>query len=111
VPFPNPETQWKPGESGNPAGYARRRRIADAIGRLIDDQKLDRTIALTAIAMMLGDKKPIKGRKPSLAWFKMIRDMIDGPLDAPDTNAPVDLDEPKRIVIPDVDDRLTTRED
>ena len=34
--FPNPATMFRPGQSGNPAGYSRKRRISDAVAELID---------------------------------------------------------------------------
>jgi Family of unknown function (DUF5681) len=36
VPFPNPDTQWKPGQSGNPGGRPRRKPITDRINALLE---------------------------------------------------------------------------
>ncbi len=88
-PTPRPENlrqPWQPGTSGNPAGYSQGRRISDAIENMIDEMKLERSFAATAIAMALGHKHtlrqlvkdPVTGvdvwveHKPDLAWFKMI---------------------------------------
>jgi hypothetical protein len=84
--------------------------------KLLDEKGLDRTIALTFYAMATGDKKPLNGRKPSLRWFREFLDRIDGPVGktAADDRAgaaTTETDVPKRIIIPDVDDRLESRED
>ena len=90
-PHPTPRLEnlrspWQPGTSGNPAGYSQGRRISDAIENMIDEMKLERSFAATAIAMALGHKHmlrqlvkdPVTGvdvwveHKPDLAWFKMI---------------------------------------
>jgi len=46
---PNPENvrphQFKPGQSGNPAGYSRSRRITDALIRLIAEENADDALA------------------------------------------------------------------
>jgi hypothetical protein len=126
VPFPNPDTQFKPGQSGNPGGHSSGRRLASAIIRLLDEKGLDRDVALTLIAKALGrldildSKIPdgkggfrVEKRTPDFAWFKQLMDVVDGPLgyrsDAPPTSVPTD--EPKRIEIPDADERLAPRED
>ncbi len=61
-PAPRPEnlTPWQPGQSGNPAGHSRGRRIAAAITRLIDEKGLEREIALTLIGMALGRRKMLR---------------------------------------------------
>ena len=90
-PHPTPRLEnlrqpWQPGTSGNPAGYSQGRRISDAIENMIDEMKLERSFAATAIAMALGHKHTLKQlvkdpetgedvwveQKPDLAWFKMI---------------------------------------
>ena len=90
-PHPTPRLEnlrqpWQPGTSGNPAGYSQGRRISDAIENMIDEMKLERSFAATAIAMALGHKHTLKQlvkdpetgedvwveHKPDLAWFKMI---------------------------------------
>ena len=77
---------WPSGTSGNPAGYSQGRRISDAIENMIDEMKLERSFAATAIAMALGHKHTLKQlvkdpetgedvwveHQPDLAWFKMI---------------------------------------
>ena len=90
-PHPTPRLEnlrqpWQPGTSGNPAGYSQGRRISDAIENMIDEMKLERSFAATAIAMAIGHKHTLKQlvkdpetgkdvwveHKPDLAWFKMI---------------------------------------
>ncbi len=81
-PAPRPEnlTPWQPGQSGNPAGHSRGRRVAAAITRLIDEKGLEREIALTLIAMALGRRKMLKGRKPEYRWFRELLNRVDGPV-------------------------------
>jgi len=45
VPFPNPVTQFQPGQSGNPAGYSRERRAVDHLLELIAEKGADKAIA------------------------------------------------------------------
>src|SRR5262249_33937759 len=69
--------RWPPGTSGNPAGHSRGRRIADAVHRLIDKTAgLEDKIATTVTTMALGAQGK---REPDLAWFKLLKEMIDGP--------------------------------
>jgi hypothetical protein len=74
--FPNVEQQFRPGQSGNPDGYSRRRRIADALHRALNKHGLEDEVANTVIAMALGQK--IANRTPDLMWFRELRDMVDG---------------------------------
>jgi hypothetical protein len=45
VPFPNPATEFKPGQSGNPEGYSRKRRAVDHLLELIAEKSADKAIA------------------------------------------------------------------
>jgi hypothetical protein len=74
--FPNVEQQFRPGQTGNPAGYSRRRRLADAFHRALNKPGLEDDIATTVIAMSLGQKIP--NRTPNVMWFRELRDMVDG---------------------------------
>jgi hypothetical protein len=87
--FPNVEQQFRPGQSGNPDGYSRQRRIADALHRALNKDGLEDEVANTVIAMALGQK--IANRTPDLMWFRELRDMVDGSpryreRESPDTN-------------------------
>ena len=53
MPFPNPETQFKPGQSGNPAGRPPRRPVVEDLEDLIAEKKADRAIAAKWLEMML----------------------------------------------------------
>jgi hypothetical protein len=79
VPFPNPDTQFRPGASGNPGGFSGGRRIGNAINRLLDEKKLDAEIALTLVAKALGRKNLLNGREPEYPWFRELLDRVDGP--------------------------------
>ena len=114
MPFPSEKDQFVPGQSGNPGGYSRGRRIRNAIHRMLDEKGLERTIALTFYAMATGDRKPLNGRKPSLRWFREFLDRVDGPVGKSDADDKAEAatagdEPPKRIIIPDVDDRLEPR--
>jgi hypothetical protein len=67
---------WEAGQSGNPEGYSRGRRVADALHRALNKRGLLDDVATTVIAMALGQK--IANRTPHLEWFRELRDMIDG---------------------------------
>lgn len=86
--------KWKPGESGNPNGYSRSRRITDRLARLIEDHKFDDEIATAWLGAALGDERLLRGRKPSAAFFAMLLDRIEGP-------PPTDRDggEPLKIIV------------
>lgn len=79
-PKPHPANlhSWKPGQSGNPAGYSRKRRIADAMVRFVDAKK-NRANELAAVvfAMATGrrDLLPTSG-EPDLAWFRELRSIL-----------------------------------
>ncbi|MHB8397322.1 MAG: hypothetical protein ACYDCI_00085 [Candidatus Limnocylindrales bacterium] len=104
MPFPNPDTQFKPGQSGNPGGHSSTRRLASAIIRLLDEEGLDRDVALTLVAKALGRKDILKDRAPDYVWFRELLDRVDGPLNArsddpaPTTAVSIDPDVAVRIM-------------
>lgn len=54
MPFPNPDTQFKPGQSGNPAGKPKgARHLSSVIQELMDDDDFE---------LKLKDGKTLKGR-------------------------------------------------
>lgn len=67
---PPPEhSRWQPGQSGNPAGYSRNRRITAALGALIEDEKAGQPLARVWLNLALsGDPK----------FFSMLLDRIEG---------------------------------
>ena len=80
---------WKPGESGNPAGYSRARRISSLVEQIIDEHGLTRDFALTWIAKALGredmlvNKKTGEPRKPEIAWFLSLIERVEGKVPDP----------------------------
>lgn len=70
--------QFKPGQSGNPNGYSRGRRITDRLCKIIEEKCLDETIALTWLGAALGDDDLLEGRKPNAAFFAMLIDRLEG---------------------------------
>jgi hypothetical protein len=84
--FPNVEQQFRPGQTGNPNGYSRGRRITDALHRALNKRGLLDDIATTMIAMALGQK--IANRTPDLMWLREVRDMVDGSPRLRDRDAP-----------------------
>ena len=88
MPFPNPDTQFQPGQSGNPDGYSRGRRITDRLIKIIEDKNLGDTIAVAWLGAALGDEKLLKGRRPNAAFFSMLLERIEG-------KVPQDKDEPE----------------
>jgi hypothetical protein len=73
--FPSKANQWKPGESGNPAGPTPRRPIQSALRKLMDDGIGGKDVmeAMARVAV----QKALKGDH---RFWAEIRDMIDGPL-------------------------------
>ena len=88
TPPPPEETRWKQGQSGNPDGYSRGRRITDRLIKIIEDKNLGDTIAVAWLGAALGDEKLLKGRKPNAAFFSMLLERIEG-------RVPQDKDEPE----------------
>jgi hypothetical protein len=71
-------TPWQPGQSGNPGGYSSGRRITTALLKLIEEQGADNALALTWLAMAMGDHKTLDGRKPDFRFFKELLDRVEG---------------------------------
>jgi hypothetical protein len=107
--FPNIEQQFRPGQTGNPDGYSRRRRIADAFHRALNKPGLEDDIATTAIAMALGQKIP--NRTPDLLWFREVRDMVDGSPRLRDREAPDAPDATEETIDPAVITRMLAAAD
>jgi len=78
-PVPPPkEYRWKPGQSGNPAGYSRGRRLADALREAIDRDNLEESLIQTWLGKALGRPDMLGGREPDWPWFKELVDRLDG---------------------------------
>jgi hypothetical protein len=106
VPFPSTDHQFKPGQSGNPNGYSRGRRITDELVELIGANKAEIPLAKVWLRKALeGDSR----------FFRLLIDRLEDPADlVGSANRPIELEAgepPKRIIIPDADDRLESRED
>ncbi len=69
--FPSKPHQFKPGQSGNPAGSSRRQRITGAILEAFDDAKF------AAVGMRLA----LEG---DFRFWSYIFDRVDGPLAQPE---------------------------
>jgi hypothetical protein len=86
--FPSNKYRWKPGQSGNPAGSSKGRRITSAVVDLIESQGLSKDLGLTVVLMALGDtaKLAAKGRAPDLGWFRLLCTLLgeDQPVIAAD---------------------------
>lgn len=78
MPFPNPDTQFKPGQSGNPDGHSASRRVSSALIKLIDKEGADSDLVKTWLAMALGKQSELEGRKPDFQFFKELLDRIEG---------------------------------
>ena len=64
---------WKPGQSGNPNGYSRKRRIYDRLCEILDRKRGD-----TTIEEALCEAAVVEGLNGSIQHFIAIRDSIDG---------------------------------
>ena len=69
VPFPNKETQWKKGQSGNPKGHSEGRRQVDHLMRLIEDRNAGPAIMQVWLRAIL---------ERDFRYFKEFIDRIDG---------------------------------
>jgi hypothetical protein len=69
VPFPNPDTQFKPGQSGNPDGHSKKRRLTSALIKAIETKGLDDPF------VMVGLKEALKG---NFRFWAYIFDRVDG---------------------------------
>ncbi len=88
-PPPPEHTRFKPGQSGNPAGYSKARRVSAALDRLLDEiGGSDKDLALTLYAMATGRKELIKGRKPEFMWFQALMERTDGKVPTPKDDDP-----------------------
>ena len=68
-------TPWKPGQSGNPAGYSRGRREVDKLLDVIDERNADRQVQIIWLKRILeGDFR----------YFKEYIDRKDGKIDSPE---------------------------
>lgn len=71
--MPNPQNlkahEFKPGQSGNPAGYSRGRRLADELARLFEEKGLDRAFLIKGIEQAM---------KGDFRYWKEIFDRLDG---------------------------------
>jgi hypothetical protein len=57
--FPNPNTKWKPGQSGNPSGYSRgRRQIDDMIDMIEETAGAERAISRSWLKQVLAGSYP-----------------------------------------------------
>jgi Family of unknown function (DUF5681) len=93
--FPNKSTQFRPGQSGNPSGYSRKRRVAEALAKLIDaNDRRANELATIAFAKATGQKEPLEGRQPDLAWFNVLLRLLgeDGHSGAETAAAPSSID-------------------
>jgi hypothetical protein len=70
----NLKPPWQPGQSGNPRGYSRRRRLADALVALIEDSKAESAVARVVL------KGALEG---DLGFLKLLFEQVDGKLPVP----------------------------
>ena len=71
MPFPNPDTQFQPGHTGNPAGYSKGRRLATELFELIEEKAAWRSLAAVTL------KGALEG---DIAFLRVLFDRLDGPL-------------------------------
>ena len=67
MPFPNESTQFKPGQSGNPAGYSNSRRLTARLRDMLKDEEFVR----------VGISEALSG---DFNFWKYIFECIDGPI-------------------------------
>lgn len=84
---------FKKGQSGNPDGYSKGRRITDRLMRFIGENGLDETIAKVWIGAALGDEELLEGRKPNAAFFSMLLERLEGKVSEPEKESDVPFDQ------------------
>ena len=77
-PKPPPEHQWKPGQSGNPAGRAKGAiSLTATLKRKFREQpELAEALVSQIVRMAIGDPKT--GRKPDMRAIEMLWNYMDG---------------------------------
>jgi hypothetical protein len=71
--------RWVKGQSGNPTGYSRSRRISDAIGRLLDKHDaLEDVLAQVIVGAAIGEQSLLKGRKPDIRFLQLLIERTEG---------------------------------
>ena len=89
MPFPNPDTQFQPGQSGNPGGSSRGRRITAELVKLIDAK--DATRALATIWL----REALSGNS---RFFRLLIDRTEDPMPRPERLGsearPIELEPP-----------------
>jgi hypothetical protein len=82
-PTPRPENlrPWQPGQSGNPGGYSRGRRVRGVLRRLIAERGCEEEVALVLLAMALGRPELLPGREgsraPDLGWWRELMHYLE----------------------------------
>lgn len=76
----NPENlkHWQSGQSGNPAGTTKKRRLAAAFHRFLDEKGLEGQLCLLIYAKAVGNKKALGDLDPDLAWMNLALDLLHG---------------------------------
>lgn len=90
MPRPDPpaEYRWKPGQTGNPNGHSRGRRVTSALIALIEEKGADKALAARWLQEALkGDPK----------FFAMLLDRVEGKV--PD-KVKVETEEKKPRIVP-----------
>ena len=107
---------WKPGESGNPGGRPKGRSCAADLRRILDEeakikgQSPGHGVANREALLRRLVDDAIKTGNPAL--YRLILEWHDGrPPDAPPDSEDDATEAPRRIVIPDADDRYSPRTD
>lgn len=75
MPFPNESTQFQPGQSGNPDGYSRGRRLTDALIKHFEDKGIHNQFVETGTTEALGG---------DFNFWKYIFERIDGKIPEPE---------------------------
>lgn len=95
MPFPNENTQFRPGRSGNPIGSSKKQRFTNALVKRLDEQDLDDPFIKAGLEMALdGD----------FNFWKYIYERIEGKVPDPEPPKP-DLDMGQVLNMPDKPER------
>ncbi len=75
---------WKKGQTGNPGGYSKGRRLSSQISEFLNSDENAELIKKVILGAFLGDKELIGTdkngvqREPNLAWFEGVMNRIEG---------------------------------
>jgi hypothetical protein len=105
APPPPPEYRWKPGQSGNPGGRPKKKPFTEELTEALTEVDDQGKSSLRAVV----ERCIVEAESGSYPHLREIIEHIQGK-SAEGNLGPDEPDRPRRIIIPDADERFTPRE-